>query len=70
MKVILSIFCRNAVCSKWNKKKTLEIMWVNLKVSVKRKEVKTFQTKTTLQPSTLLKLYPGQVRSTIHHQLQ
>ena len=53
-----------------NKRKTLEIMWVKVKVGEKRKEkafmekLKTFGPKTTIQLPTLFQLYPEQVRST------
>ena len=56
-----------------NQKKTLEIMWVNVKVGEKRRErafmeeLKTFESKTTVQLPTLLEFYPGQVHSTTPH---
>ena len=56
-----------------NQRKTLEIMWVNVKVGEKLKEkafmekLKTFVPKKTVQLPTLLQLYPGQVCSTTPH---
>ena len=56
-----------------NQRKTIEIMWVNVKVGEKRREkvfmeeLKIFQPKTTVQLPTLLQLSSGQDCSTTPH---